>query len=195
VNFNIPLTLLARLAAEAGEAGDFDFPPFTPDQSDTTLLHLASALVPAFSSAGEMSARLGEHILTAVATRLLARRRSEGRPAEGARPGLSLWQQRRIGDFLAERIAGEVSLAELAALCRLSPSHFARSFRATFGLPPHRWLLTERVRRATELMRAREESLDQIALACGFVDQSHFSRVFRRVMHLTPDAWRRAHLD
>ncbi len=80
---------------------------------------------------------------------------------------------------------------EAAQQCGLSVSHFARAFKETTGLPPHRWLIRRRVEVAEALLRNSRMSLTEVALTCGFADQSHFTRVFSRVVGISPGAWRR----
>jgi AraC-like DNA-binding protein len=111
------------------------------------------------------------------------------RPVQG---GLALWQEKRSKDMLANDLTGATPLAEIAQACGLSISHFSRAFRRSTGLAPHAWLLQSRVEAAKTMLRQREKaSLSVIALACGFADQSHFTRVFTRRVGLSPGAWRR----
>ena len=79
---------------------------------------------------------------------------------------------------------------ELAALCRLSASRFAHAFKASIGVAPHRWLLQRRIERAKSLLKDSGEPLADIALRCGFADQSHFTRVFKRREGASPGVWR-----
>jgi AraC-like DNA-binding protein len=60
------------------------------------------------------------------------------------------------------------------------------------GIAPHNWLLTRRIEVAKEQLRSSQLSLSDVALACGFADQSHFTRVFTRMVGVSPGAWRRA---
>ena len=92
---------------------------------------------------------------------------------------------------MAGRLDEKVPLQELAQACRLSVSYFARAFRISTGLPPHRWLLHRRVERAKDLLAGTGLSLSEIALSCGFADQSHFTRIFCQMVGATPAAWRR----
>ncbi|MDX7951843.1 AraC family transcriptional regulator [Lichenihabitans sp. Uapishka_5] len=106
--------------------------------------------------------------------------------------GLAAWQERRAKELLRERFAGDMSIAEVARECGLSPNHFTRAFRRSTGVQPHRWLSKLRIEEAQRLLRDADSSLADIALACGFGDQSYFTRVFTRMTGMSPGAWRRA---
>jgi AraC family transcriptional regulator len=99
---------------------------------------------------------------------------------------------RRAKEILCANLDGSVPLKEVARECRLSVSHFSRAFRRTMGVPPHKWLLTRRIEVAKERLRDHQLSLLDVALACGFADQSHLTRVFTCMVGLSPGAWRRA---
>ncbi|MET0275188.1 MAG: AraC family transcriptional regulator [Phenylobacterium sp.] len=118
-------------------------------------------------------------------------RRGDGPAARAPRGGLAAWQARRAKAMLLASIPGQVGLNELADACRLSRSHFARAFKATTGLPPHQWLVAERVRLAKRLLATTGKSVEQVGAACGFADQSHFTRMFARAVGETPARWRR----
>lgn len=105
--------------------------------------------------------------------------------------GLAPWQLRRACAMMVANLKGDVAMAELAEACGLSLSYFAHAFRRTAGLPPHKWLMNERVSRAKDLLRDGALTLPEIAIACGFADQSHFTRVFARKEGQTPGRWRR----
>ena len=93
--------------------------------------------------------------------------------------------------MISASLDGDISLADLAKECRMSTAHFARAFRQSVGLSPHQWLLRRRVDQAKGLLRDRSLSLSDVAISCGFADQSHFIRVFRRMTCVSPGAWRR----
>jgi AraC-like DNA-binding protein len=88
-------------------------------------------------------------------------------------------------DYLAAHHAESVSLGTLAALAQLSPYHFLRVFRAQMGLPPHAYLTQLRIASARRLV-AQGMPLSHVALAVGFVDQSHLTRHFKRLVGVTP---------
>lgn len=105
--------------------------------------------------------------------------------------GLAPWQLRRAKDILLAHISERISLKDVARECCLSQSAFVRGFSMSMGIPPHRWLTMRRIERAKELMLESGMTLANIALASGFGDQSHFTRVFGQVVGLSPSAWKR----
>ena len=100
-------------------------------------------------------------------------------------------QERRAKEVLSANLDGDVPLKQVARECRLPVSHFSRAFRRTMGVAPHHWLLT-RFFFINFFLRYRRLSLSDVALACGFADQSHLTRVFTGMVGVSPGAWRRA---
>jgi AraC family transcriptional regulator len=104
--------------------------------------------------------------------------------------GLPPTHLKLVLDHIDAHIGEEIGLDELAALTGKSACHFLRCFKQSTGISPHRYVTQRRIDHACELLRGGL-SLVEIALACGFADQSHFGRVFRRERDLTPMAYRR----
>lgn len=92
---------------------------------------------------------------------------------------------------MVSNLDGDPTIAQLAQECGLSASYFARAFRRTAGVTPHQWLLSRRVDKARALLLQGSLDLASIAAVCGFVDQSHFTRVFASIENDTPGRWRR----
>lgn len=111
--------------------------------------------------------------------------------AEVPRGGLAPWQEHRATEMLEARLDGQVGIAELAKACGLSPSHFAHAFRRSTGMPPHHWLQHRRIDFARDLLKRTTMPLADVALACGYANQSHFGRVFTSLVGTSPGAWRR----
>lgn len=111
-----------------------------------------------------------------------------GGPAQ--RGGLAPWQARRVEDYVARNLGGRIKTTDLAQVAQLSASHFTRAFKETFGETPIGYVARRRMRYAQDLMLQSGERLSQIALTCGHCDQSHFTRVFRRKVGMSPRAWR-----
>lgn len=191
IHLNITQASLDTLA-EASEIGavDIAMPPFAP-QFDEVLRHLALSLMPALLRPTEMNSLFAEHISIAAAIHVVQTYGGGGSVVRRLAGGLAPWQERRARDFLLAHLDTDVDPTRLAAICGLSPAHFAKAFKRTVGAPPHRWLLKQRVARACDLLMHSGESLDAIALACGFADQSHMSRVFSKAMGAPPGTWRR----
>jgi AraC family transcriptional regulator len=124
--------------------------------------------------------------------------RTAWRPADLRSPqprhGLSARQVTRVLAHISSHFDGTIRNHELAAHAHLSPSHFCRVFRATFGTSPHRYLSLTRIECAKLLMRDTSASLGDIAAECGMADQAHFNRLFRRFVGTSPGAWRRDEL-
>jgi AraC-like DNA-binding protein len=107
------------------------------------------------------------------------------------RGGLSCLQMRRATELLEANLDGNIALQQVAEACELSVSHFARAFKQTFRRPPYKWLVERRVDRARDLMTNSRLPLADIAIQCGFADQSALNRSFKRIHGVTPGIWRR----
>lgn len=107
-------------------------------------------------------------------------------------PKLTAWQFSAAKRFMLERLPDRLSIGEVASALALSKSYFVRSFTNTMGVAPYNWLVGQRINEARELLTHTTIPLAQIALECGFTDQSHFTNAFRRWVGTTPSKWRRA---
>ena len=107
---------------------------------------------------------------------------------------LAPWQLRVAIEYMEDQVGRRVLLGEVARATRLSQSHFSRAFKASTGMPPYRWHLNSRITRAQQLLLDAELSIAQVAVATGFADQAHFTRVFYRITGATPAAWLRDRL-
>jgi len=105
--------------------------------------------------------------------------------------GLAPWQRRRVTELFREHLGGTLRLTTLADECGLSVSHFARSFRRTFGTSAHRYLIFQRVAMAKTLLSTSDRSLSEVALEVGFSDEAAFSRTFKALVGTPPGQWKR----
>jgi AraC family transcriptional regulator len=101
-----------------------------------------------------------------------------------ARGGLAGWQRKRVVDFIEQHLSETITLSTLAAMVQLSPFHFARAFKQTLGLPPHRYHMSRRIERAKALLADR--SVTEVAVAVGYAETSSFSSRFRRATGISP---------
>jgi AraC family transcriptional regulator len=102
-------------------------------------------------------------------------------------PGAKL---RRVTQYIQDNADKDLTLAALAAVVNMSPYHFARLFRHSTGVPPHRFVVRQRIDHAIALLMSGEPSITRIAQIVGFRTSSHFSTVFRRATGTTPTAFR-----
>jgi AraC family transcriptional regulator len=115
-----------------------------------------------------------------------------GRRLHIPKGGLAPQARRRVLEYIDSHLDASLTLGELASLAALSEFHFARAFRASFGMPPHVWLTLRRLDRARQLLRHSSMPLLDVAVACGFASASHFSNRFRTVLGANPSQYRAA---
>jgi len=105
---------------------------------------------------------------------------------------LASWQTRRALEFVEANLETRFSVAEVARCAHVSCSHFCREFKRAFGMGVHAYVMRRRIELAQHLMLTTDAPLSEIALRVGLTDQSHFTRWHRRVVGVTPGAWRRS---
>jgi len=110
--------------------------------------------------------------------------------ARGASSELPAGRLRRVTQYIQENLQRELRLAELSALVHMSPYHFARLFRRSIGMPPHKFVVRCRIDAARTLLAARRSPIAEIGQLVGFRTPSHFTTTFRRVVGLTPSGYR-----
>src|ERR1700693_920941 len=161
--------------------------------SDPVLHHLTQVILPCLDRP-EMFSQLFMDSFTLMICSHLVERYAQIREAiPQIKGGLSPWQRRRVVEMLQEHLDGGLKLGTLAEECRLSVSHFARSFRRSFGTSAHRYLILHRVEIAKALLSETNNSLVEIAAQTGFSDQAAFTRTFAALVGATPAKWRREH--
>jgi AraC family transcriptional regulator len=104
---------------------------------------------------------------------------------------LLTWQLNRMVDYIEAHLADRITAADLASLLNVSAGKLFRAFKISVGVTPLRYVARRRIERACTLMRTTREPLSQLAVACGFCDQAHLYRLFRRETGMGPSAWRR----
>ena len=190
--FYVPRAALDAMAEEhhASRITALHIPPAYP-LDDPVIRGLGVSLLPALRQPEQTNRLFLESVASAFLTHVA---QTYGDMRIGPPPGhkgLATWQERRVKDALMAHIDGNISLEQLAGLTGLSRSHFARAFKTSTGLPPHRWLLARRVEMAEELLLHSKLPIEEIAIRCGFSDQSHFTRTFSKMKGVSPGEWRR----
>jgi AraC family transcriptional regulator len=137
--------------------------------------------------------RLYAEALGNVMAHELLRLENGAAPAkQNIRGGLAGWQKKRLAEYIEDHLAEDMSLPALAAIADLSPFHFARAFKQSFGLPPHRYLVSRRIEKAKNLLATPALPVTRIGLDLGFGEVSSFTTAFRKHAGLTPTEYRRS---
>lgn len=163
---------------------------------DPVLEQLAMGLYEAAREPPPSSALYADHLARAIAARLVqyhsnAASKSVRPVAEG---GLSPRDLKTVREFVEAKLTTQLSLEDLARETNLSPGHFSRLFKQSLGLSPHQYVLRSRIERAQRLLAETAKPVSVIAYECGFADQMHLTKVFRRLTGSTPAAFRKGNL-
>ncbi|MGO7323289.1 helix-turn-helix domain-containing protein [Rhizobium ruizarguesonis] len=190
IRIHLPQTAIDCMAYEKGLPRVGGLRALCLGQDDAVLYHLALTLRPTILHSVPVTTAFMEYIALALHDHVIY---TYGDIRRGTRAsgGLTPWQVRRACDFIEANLADDPSIAELSRECGISASYFARAFRVTLGMTPHQWITSRRIERAKSLMVQTMESLAEIAIMCGFVDQSHLGRHFLRLDGISPAQWRR----
>ena len=179
---------LAEAAFHPGEAAGIEIVPQFA-MRDPLLSEIGAALQAEMRTNNPGTALYAEHLTGALAAHLI-RRYSLTKPPSAGRRGLSTQQLQRALEFIHDHIESDLSLAQVAAAAYLSPYHFARLFKLAVGVPPHQYIIAQRIQRARRLLASPELSVEEISWRVGFSSQSHFIAQFRRLVGMSPGEYR-----
>lgn len=192
LHFALPWSVFDEIADETSNEhfGELVYEPGV-GLIDATIEHLASAMLAQLRVGAGRNRLFVEQLTHTLATHIAhtyGRLRPKTQVKKG---GLSPRQLDRVQEILRANLHVNLSLEVLARECRLSTRHFTRAFRASTGSSPHRWLVDARLEVAKTLLKAGSAPISEIALICGFSDQSHLTRSFSRAFGESPGAWAR----
>jgi AraC family transcriptional regulator len=171
--------------SELGEVGS---------EADPVLGGLLGALFSTAGQPGPKSMLFVDQLSIAIGMHLLTRYGNGRRLATHRRQTFSQRQRTRMEELLQGE--GRVpSIEELALDCGLSQAAFLKAFQTTFGISPHQFIVKARIERACAEIISSGKTLSEIARACGFFDQSHFTRAFVKAKGTTPAQWRKSRLS
>jgi len=140
---------------------------------------------------GSPAGRLyGESLVNALAIYLLNRYTVRRYTPVAYRGGLPGYRLRRVLDYIADNLADDLSLSQLAAVASMSPHYFAALFKRSTGYPPHAFVLLRRIEHAKRALGVADRSITEIGLDAGFQDSSHFARAFRKVVGASPSRFK-----
>jgi AraC family transcriptional regulator len=192
IHYHVPRATLDSLADDAGIPGVKRL-HCVYGTSDQILYHLTQLILPCLNRPEMFSQLFMDSFTLMICSHLVGRYAQIREDMPQFKGGLAPWQRRRVVELLQEHLDGGLKLATLAEECRLSVSHFARSFRKSFGTSAHRYLILHRVEIAKALLSETNNSLVEIAAQTGFSDQAALTRTFAAIVGATPAKWRREH--
>jgi AraC family transcriptional regulator len=161
-----------------------------PQRHDPELVQSGVQLLNALQSRSTGSEVIYESLARVFVTQLIDRYGLTRAVAAPLGRGLGPSQYKRVVDYVAANYAKPLPIEELSGVAGISPAHFSRLFKELVGDTPHQFVMDYRVERAKALLADPAHPLADIAVTCGFADQSHFNRVFKRLTGKTPREWR-----
>ena len=188
VHFNLPRATLKVFAAE-NEMPPVETLSFTQGKRNDVLFRLTQFILPWLGDEVRISHLTFDYFALMFCSHVASIYGSVRPMPANRAAGLAPWQMRRISELIENRLDGELRLSALARECGLSTSHFSRSFKKSFGVSVHRFVIERRVERAKLLMRTSGMSLTEIALQSGFSDQTSFCRTFSALVGTPPGRW------
>lgn len=164
--------------------------PHSSSQPDPLLFQISLALN-AEIAAGYPGGRLyGDSICNFLAVHLLKNYSNLVPKISLPEGGLNPLSLQQILDYIDSFLDRDLSLEALASIVGISKYHFIHLFKQSMGMTPHQYVIQQRIERSQMLLRDRTLTISEISLACGFTNQSHFTRLFRKHTGLTPKTYR-----
>jgi AraC family transcriptional regulator len=158
---------------------------------DAVMLHLMQAILPVLERPREVSTLFLDSLFLAVRDHVAATYGTFNTKATSKQWGLTARQLRHALEYIEANLGEDLGLANIADACAASVSSLTRGFKTALGVAPHGWVLNRRIALAQRLMYEGATPLSEVAVCCGFADQSHLTRVFMRKVGSSPTAWRR----
>ena len=190
-HYQISPALIARVAQEAFDLDParVHFPVRYYDRSSPEVINTLTALRQELLTGGPSGRLCAEslaNVLVVHLIRQMSTRQGSNGVSRGSGGRLARHALREVEAYIHAHLDQNIALADLAAVAHLSEFHFARLFKQTTGLPPHQFVIHQRIERAKQLIAARRLSLAQVAIEVGFSDQSQLTRHFKRLVGVTP---------
>ena len=192
----------ARMAFFYFEPGALPLPPGLSEAEqplaprlffeDAALLTTAQKLMASIEGPDADNCAYLEALGAVLAHELVRLDRGNTKSKSAVKGGLAAWQQRVVTSYIDDHLGEPVPLAKLAELAGLSTYHFCRSFKQSFGVPPHRYHTNRRIEHAKTLLAKPAFSVTDIGLTVGFSETSSFTAAFRKATGLTPTAYHRS---
>lgn len=160
--------------------------------TDPIILHIALALQADIITGSNTGKLFVESAATMLATHLVKAYATEKPIIKAYQDGLAKNKLSIVLDYIDSHLEQDIKLNDLAKLIEVSQYYFCTLFKQSTGLPPHKYLTQQRIKRAKSLLQNTKLSIAEIALQCGFTDQSHLNKHFKQLEGITPSSMRRS---
>ncbi|MBD2446381.1 helix-turn-helix transcriptional regulator [Nostoc sp. FACHB-152] len=157
---------------------------------DPVIQYTAAALKAAIETESSPNALFGESAATMLAVHLLQAYATCKPVIKHYGDGLAKNKLQLAIDYINANLDQDIKLTDIAELLGISHYYFCHLFKQSVGITPHQYLIQKRIEKAKLLLKNRELSIAEVALECGFIDQSHLTKHFKRLVGLTPKAMR-----
>ena len=158
--------------------------------TDRNIMAVLLAMTTDLDSGSPAGRLYGESLGNALAVYLLKHYAVRGYTPAAYRGGLPGHRLRRVLDYIGDNLAADLSLSELAGVAGMSPHYFAELFRRSTGQAPHRYVLLQRIECAKQRLADAKCSVLEVGLDAGFQNSSHFARMFRKFVGMSPSRFR-----
>ncbi|MBD1997583.1 helix-turn-helix transcriptional regulator [Oculatella sp. FACHB-28] len=176
---------VAHIAHETVDADRVEILPHFA-KSDPLIYQIGVALTSELASEQPSTRLYIDSLTTALAAHLIRHYSTTQPKIPTIADGLSNYALEKAIDYIHAYLDQEITLPKLAEVVGMSQYYFCRLFKQSTGISPHQYLLQQRVERAKQLLQQRKFSIADIALQCGFSNQSHLNRHFKRIVGVTP---------
>lgn len=158
---------------------------------DPLIYQIGLALKSELESASGADVLYVESLTKAISMHLLKHYASRQTTLWECDDGLPPYKLRQALDYMHAHLKENIKIADIAATVHMSHFYFCRLFRQSMGVTPYQYIIQQRVELAQQLLKQRRElSIANISLECGFTNQSHFAKSFRRIIGTTPKKYR-----
>jgi len=182
--------LLERLGQEVAAPDNFELIPHFAILQDPLIQGIIFSLKDELESTGIKGSFYVEQLTTTLAIHLLRKYGVRKPQISTYSDGLPKYKLRQVLEYINANLECDIKLVDLAELVGMSQYYFCQLFKQSIGIAPYQYVIQQRVERAKQLLKCRDVAISEVALVCGFANQSHFTKHFRKLTGITPKAYR-----
>lgn len=182
--------LLERLGQEIAAPDNVELIPHFATLRDPLIQGIIFSLKDELESRGMGGSLYVEQLTTTLAIHLLRKYGVRKPQISTYSDGLPKYKLQQILEYINANLDCDIKLVDLAELVAMSQYYFCHLFKQSMGIAPYQYIIQQRIERAKQLLKCRDVAICDVALACGFANQSHLTKHFRKLTEITPKAYR-----